>query len=49
MGREVPPPASDTPSEDVLTIRDVISQAKVAEKQKDGDLVKAAATKKEPP
>ena len=46
-GKEVPPPASDTPSEDALTIRDVISQAKVAEKQKDGDTVKAIATKED--
>ena len=48
-GREVPPPTSDTPSEDALTIRDVISQAKVVEKQKDGDTVKATATKDDPP
>ena len=46
-GREVPPPAIDTPFEDALTIRDVISQAKVAEKQKDGDTVKAIATKED--
>ena len=49
VGREVPPSASDTPSEDVLTIRDVIFQAKVAEKQKDEDTVKAVATKEDPP
>ena len=48
-GREVYPPASDTLSEDALTIRDVISQAKVAEKQKDGDTVKDAATKEDSP
>ena len=37
MGKEGLPLASDVPSEDTLTIRDVISQAKVAEKPKDGD------------
>ena len=48
-GKEVPPLASDTPFEDALTIRDVISQAKVAEKHKDGDLAKIAVTKEDPP
>ena len=46
--KEVPPLASNTPSEDALTIRDVISQAKVAEKPKDGDLAKTATTKEDP-
>ena len=36
MGKEIPLLASDTPFEDALTVRDVISQAKVAEKPKDG-------------
>ena len=49
MGKEVPPLASDTPSEDVLTIKDVISQAKVAEKHKDGDSAKTVVTKEDPP
>ena len=43
-GKEVPPLASDTPFEDAMTIRDVISQAKVAEKHKDGDSAKIAVT-----
>ena len=47
-GKEGLPPASDAPSEDALTIRDVISQAKVAEKPKDGDSVKIAVTKEDP-
>ena len=37
MGKEGLPPASGAPFEDTLTIRDVISQAKVAEKPKDRD------------
>ena len=49
MGKEGLLPASDAPSEYALTIRDVISQAKVAEKPKDGDLAKTAITKKDPP
>ena len=49
MGKEVPPLASDTPSEDVLTIRDVISQAKEVKKPRDGDLAKTAITKEDPP
>ena len=49
MGKEIPPLASDTPSEDALTIRDVISQAKVAEKHKDGDSAKTTVTKEDPP
>ena len=48
-GKEGLPPASDAPSEDALTIRDVISQAKVAEKPKDGDSAKIAVTKEDPP
>ena len=47
--KEVPPLASNTPSEDALTIRDVISQAKVAEKHKDGDSAKTIVTKEDPP
>ena len=47
-GKEGFPLASDAPSEDTLTIRDVISQAKVAEKPKDGDLAKTAITKEDP-
>ena len=49
IGKEVPPLASNTLSEDALTIRDVISQAKVAEKHKDGDSAKTAVTKEDPP
>ena len=45
--KEVPPLASNTPSEDALTIRDVISQAKVAEKHKDGDSAKTIVTKED--
>ena len=49
MGKEGLPPASDALSEDTLTIRDVISQAKVAEKPKDGDAQpKTAVTKEDP-
>ena len=47
-GKEGLPPASDAPSEDALTIRDVMSQAKVAEKPKDGDSAKIAVTKEDP-
>ena len=47
-GKEGLPPASDAPSEDALTIRDVTSQAKVVEKPKDGDLAKTATTKEDP-
>ena len=47
MGKEDLPLASDAPSEDTLTIRDVISQAKVAEKPKDGDAWSKTATTKE--
>ena len=47
--KEVPPLASNTPSEDALTIRDVISQAKVAEKHKDGDSAKTIVTKEDTP
>ena len=47
--KEVPPLASNTPSEDALTIRDVISKAKVAEKHKDGDSAKTIVTKEDPP
>ena len=42
------PLASDAPSKDALTIRNVISQAKVAEKPKDGDLAKIATTREDP-
>ena len=49
MGKEVPPLASDTPSEDVLTIKDVISQAKVVKKPRDEDLAKTTITKEDPP
>ena len=48
MGKGGLPPTSDTPFEDTLTIRDMISQAKVAEKPKDGDLAKTATTKEDP-
>ena len=48
MGKEGLPPANDDPSEDALTIRDVISQAKVTEKPKDGDLAKISTTKEDP-
>ena len=48
-GKEVPPLVNNTPSEDALTIRDVISQTKVAEKQKDRDSVKFTVTKEDPP
>ena len=49
MGTEGLPPTSDVPFEDTLTIRDVISQAKVAEKPKDGDAQSKTATTKEDP
>ena len=49
MGKEVPPLANDTPSEDVLTIKDVISQAKVVKKPRDEDLAKTTITKEDPP
>ena len=48
MGKGGLPPTSDTPFEDTLTIRDMISQAKVAKKPKDGDLAKTATTKEDP-
>ena len=48
-GKEGPLPTGDAPSKDALTIRDVISQAKVAEKPKDGDSAKIAVTKEDPP
>ena len=48
MGKEGLPPASGAPFEDTLTIRDVISQAKVAEKPKDGDAQSKTATKEDP-
>ena len=48
MGKKGLPPANDASSKDALTIRDVISQAKVVEKPKDGDLAKTAITKKDP-
>ena len=49
MGKEGLPPASDASSEDTFTIRDVISQAKVVEKPKDGDARSKTATTKEDP
>ena len=49
MGREGLPPASDAQPEDTLTIRDVVSQAKVAEKPKDRDARSKTATTKEDP
>ena len=49
MGKEGLPPASDASSKDTLTIRDMISQAKVAEKPKDGDAQSKTATTKEDP
>ena len=49
MGKEGLPPTSDALFEDTLTIRDVISQAKVAEKPKDGDARSKIATTKEDP
>ena len=49
MGKEGLPLASDAPSEDTLTIRDAISQAKVAKKPKDGDAQSKTATTKEDP
>ena len=47
-GKEVPPPAKDTHSEDALTIKNVVSQAKDAKsKSKDGDVkLKASDSKK---
>ena len=48
-GKEGLLPTSDALSEDALTIRDVISQVKVAEKPKDGDSAKTAVTKDDPP
>ena len=48
-GKEGLPSANNAQSEDTLTIRDVISQAKVAKKPKDGDArSKTAATKEDP-
>ena len=49
MGKEGLPPASDAQSKDTLTIRDVVSQAKVAKKSKDGDVRSKTATIKEDP
>ena len=49
MGKEIPPLASDTPSEDALTIRDVISQAKVAKKPKARDAKSKTANTEEDP
>ena len=49
MGKEGLPSTSDTPSEDTLTIRDMISQAKEAEKTKSGDARSKTATTKEDP
>ena len=49
MGKEGLPPASDAQSEDTLTIRDVVSQAKVVKKPKDRDARSKIATTKEDP
>ena len=49
MGKEGLPLTSDVPLEDTLTIRDVISQAKVAEKPKDGNARSKTTTTKEDP
>ena len=49
MGQEGLPPVSDASFEDTFTIRDVISQAKVAEKPKDRDARSKIATTKEDP
>ena len=48
-GKEGLPPANDAQSEDILTIRDVVSQAKVAEKPKAGDAKSKTADTKEDP
>ena len=49
MGKEDLPSSSDVPSEDTLTIRDVISQAKEVEKPIDEDARSKTATTKEDP
>ena len=49
MGKVGLPPASDAQSEDTLTFRDVVSQAKVTEKSKDGDVRSKTATIKKDP
>ena len=49
MAEEGLPSASGAPSKDTLTIKDVISQAKEAEKPKSGDARSKAATTKEDP
>ena len=49
IGKEGLPPTNDAQFKDTLTIRDVISQAKVAEKPKDGDAWSKTATTKEDP
>ena len=49
MGKEGLPSASDAPSEDTLTTRDVVSQAKEAEKPKGRDARPKTATTKEDP
>ena len=49
MGKEGLRPTSDVPSKDTLTIRDVISQAKVVEKPKDRDARSKTPTTKEDP
>ena len=47
--KEGPLPTVDALSEDALTIRDVISQAKVVKKPKNGDSTKISVTKEDPP
>ena len=49
MGRKGLALASDAQSEDTLTIRDVVSQVKVAEKPKDGNARSKTTTTKEDP
>ena len=49
IGKEGLPSTSGTSSEDTLTIKDVISQAKEAKKPKSGDARSKAATTKEDP
>ena len=50
MGKEAQPPMKDKPSEDSLTIRDVVSQAKDVESKSKADGVHSKATdpKKDP-
>ena len=48
-GKEGLPPANDAQSEDTFTIRDVVSQAKVAKKPKAGDAKSKTVNTKEDP